>query len=89
MRRRLEGQIDLPSGMLLLSLAIDLEAELLEVTLTRLDGSLVALAELEPREAMGIELAAYRNLWKHVARTDPTTMAEIEAIEARTRKALG
>lgn len=81
-RRRLEGSIDLPSGKLLLSLTIDLGAQELQVTLTRADGAPVALADLEPREAVGVELVAFRNLWLHVGRTDPVARADIAAVEA-------
>jgi hypothetical protein len=46
----------------------------------------MALADLEPREAVAVELAVLRNLWKHVGRTDPIAAVEIAEIEARGRQ---
>jgi hypothetical protein len=82
MRRLLEGSIELPSGLVRLSLTADLAEQSLTYTLTRVDGPPVALTDLEPREQGAVELAVWRNLWKHVARTDPVVMDEIARIEA-------
>jgi hypothetical protein len=85
--RRIEGTIELPSGVLHVSAAVDLAAPSISLELRRADGTPVALGNLEPVEAVGVEIVVLRNLWMRVAVTDPVASAELAMIEALVREA--